>query len=200
MNAQAGPTSDEYGQTPASEAEAAEVAAELSAQAARIGELEAEVAKFKDQWIRAVAEADNIRKRSAKEIEDAGKYAATSFARDMVGVLENLQRAVAAATPEARAASEALRTLAEGVELTAKELLSVFEKQGIRRIDPAGQKFDHNLHQAVAQVESEQPAGNVAQVLQAGYTIHERLLRPAMVSVSKGMPEPPAHTSVDTIA
>lgn len=200
MNAQAELSPGEYGQIPASEAEATEVAAELSAQAARIGELEAEAAKFKDQWIRAVAEADNIRKRSAKEIEDAGKYATTSFARDMVGVLENLQRAMAAATPEARAASEALRTLVEGIDLTAKELLNLFEKQGIHRIDPAGQKFDHNLHQAVAQVESPQPVGHVVQVLQAGYTIHDRLLRPAMVSVSKGMPESPAHTTVDTIA
>lgn len=168
--------------------------------AALVQALEGEVAKFKDLWMRAAAETDNVRKRATKDLDEANKYATTSFARDMVSVLENLQRAMAAATPEARAANETLKTLAEGVELTAKELLGTFEKYGIHRFDPTGQKFDHNLHQAVAQIESTHPIGNVVQVLQAGYTIHDRLLRPAMVSVSKGMPEPPMHTSVDTLA
>lgn len=152
-----------------------------------IKKLEEEIAQLKDQRIRALAEADNIRKRAQREQEDMSKYAVTAFARDMVSVLENLNRATesVAAHPE-QGSEELLKTFAEGVDLTRRELLGIFEKFQIRRIDPQGQKFDHNFHQAVAQVEqADAEPGTVIQVVQAGYVIHDRLLRPAMVVVAK---------------
>jgi molecular chaperone GrpE len=163
----------------------------------RIAELEAEAAKYKDQWIRALAETDNIRKRAERDQQETGKYAVTAFARDMVSVLENLKRASENIPPEKRGEGELLRTLGEGVDLTLQELLGIFEKYGIRRIDPLGEKFDHNFHQAVVQVERGDIApGTVVQVVQAGYVIGDRLLRPAMVAVSKqGEPEKKVDTS-----
>ena len=153
---------------------------------AKIAELEAEAAKLRDSWVRAAAETDNIRKRSQRELEDTRKYAINGFATDMVSVLENLKRAAESIPADARANNELLKTLGEGVDLTLQELLGTFERYGIKRIDPIGQKFDHNLHQAVVQVEQAgiEP-GTVVQVVQAGYIIGERLLRPAMVAVSK---------------
>jgi molecular chaperone GrpE len=152
----------------------------------RIAALEEELAKARDQRLRAIAETDNIRKRAERDQTETSKYAITAFARDMVNVLENLKRASDNIPKEAVADDPLLQKLEEGVELTLKELLSIFERYGIRRIDPMGQKFDHNLHQAVAQVERDDVApGMVIQVVQAGYTINDRLLRPAMVAVSK---------------
>ena len=148
--------------------------------------LKEEAAKFRDQWIRAAAETENVRKRAERDREEMSKYAIASFARDMVSVLENLKRASESVPLEARASNDLLKTIGEGVDLTLQELLGIFERYHIKRIDPMGQKFDHNLHQAVVQVENTSvPAGTVIQVVQAGYTIHDRLLRPAMVAVSK---------------
>lgn len=153
---------------------------------ARIEQLEAELAKMRDQWVRAAAETENVRKRAERDVTEASKYAITAFARDMVNVLENLKRASESIPQENRGGNDLLKTLGEGVDLTLQELLNIFERFGIKRIDPAGQKFDHNLHQAVVQVERpDVPAGTVIQVVQAGYTIGDRLLRPAMVAVSK---------------
>jgi len=144
-----------------------------------------EIARLKDQYLRAMAETENVRARARRDIEDTTKYAATKFAREMVGIVENLQRASASITAEARAGSEVLKQVGDGLDMTLQELLSVFERNGIRRISPAGQKFDHNFHQAVAQVESaDVPPGNVLQVLQSGYLLHDRLLKPAMVTVA----------------
>lgn len=144
--------------------------------------------ELKDQLLRAVAEMENIRKRSERDVQDARKYAVTGFARDLVNVLENLQLALLNIPEADRKADAKLNTLAEGVEMTANELLRVFQQQGIQRISPQGEKFDHNFHQAVAQVEdSGKEAGTVVQVLQAGYVIHDRLLRPAMVTVAKAV-------------
>lgn len=152
----------------------------------RIAELEAEVAKFRDQWMRAAAETENVRKRAQRDQEDTARYATSSFARDMINVAENLKRALETIPPEARKEEGLLKTVAEGIDLTQRELLSVFEKYGIKRIDPEGQKFDHNLHQAVVQIERADVApGTVVQVVQAGYVQHDRLLRPAMVAVAK---------------
>ena len=157
---------------------------------ARIAALEEEVAKLKDNFVRAVAETDNVRKRSQRDLEENSKYAVTSFAKDMVSVLENLKRASESFTPEAVGENALLKTIAEGVELTLQELLGIFQKFGIARIDPMGQKFDHNLHQAVAQVEqADKESGTVIQVVQSGYMIADRLLRPAMVVVSKAAGE-----------
>lgn len=148
--------------------------------------LQEEVAALKDQLLRAVAETENLRKRHERDMQDTRKYAVTGFARDMVSVMENLQLALLNIPEEARKADEKLNTLAEGVEMTANELNRVFQNHGIMRVSPLGEKFDHNFHQAVAQVEdATKDPGTVTQVLQAGYIIHDRLLRPAMVTVAK---------------
>lgn len=161
-------------------------AAETAQDADASSPLVQENAELKDQLLRTVAEMENLRKRTERDIQDARKYAVTNFARDLVNVLENLQLALLNIPAEARANDEKLATLAEGVEMTANELMRVFEAQGIVRIAPQGEKFDHNFHQAIAQVEdtSKEP-GTIVQVLQAGYIIHDRLLRPAMVTVAK---------------
>ena len=146
---------------------------------------DAEIAALKDQSLRALAEVENIRRRAEREQADTSKYAVSKFAGDLVSVLENLMRATSSITEEQRESSPVFKNLAVGVEMTQQELLSIFEKYGIRRIDPLGQKFDHQLHQAVAQIASaDAEAGTVVQVLQAGYVIHDRLLRPAMVGVA----------------
>lgn len=154
---------------------------------ARVAELEAEVTKFKDQALRALAEAENTRRRAQREIEDNNKYAVSNMARDVLPVADNLRRALDGISAETRQADERLDKFATGVELTERELVSALERHHIKRVDPLGQPFDHNFHQAVMQVEApDKPAGTVVQVLQSGYTIHDRLLRPAMVAVAKG--------------
>lgn len=146
---------------------------------------DAEIATLKDQSLRALAEVENIRRRAEREQADTAKYATSKFAGDLVGVLENLQRALDYVSDEQKEASPMLKNLAIGVEMTLKELLGAFEKHGIKRIDPLGQKFDHQFHQAVAQINTpDAEEGTIVQVLQAGYVIHDRLLRPAMVGVA----------------
>jgi molecular chaperone GrpE len=168
---------------------------------ARIAELEAEVAKLKDQALRALAEQENTRRRAQRDVEENSKFAVSNFARDVLPVGDNLRRALETISPEARAADPALAKFAEGVELTERELLNVLERFGIKRIDPVGQPFDHNLHQAMMQVDNaNQPPGTVVQVFQPGYTIHGRLLRPAMVTVAKGSSAGTPGAKVDTTA
>lgn len=163
-----------------------------------IQQLEAEVAALRDQRMRALAETDNVRKRAQRDLEETARYAISAFAKDMVSVLENLKRASESVHTH-KGNDEIVKTVSEGIDLTLKELLSIFEKYGIKRIDPMGQKFDHNLHQAVVQVDRDDvPPGTVVEVVQAGYVIHDRLLRPAMVAVSK--PPPDAPKKVDTTA
>jgi molecular chaperone GrpE len=153
---------------------------------AKIEALQTENAALKDKVLRAVAETDNVRKRAQRDQEETARYANSGFARDLVNVAENLKRALENLTPEKRAQNELLHSLGTGVEMTLSELLSIFERNGIRRIDPMGEKFDHNFHQAVAQLDvPDTEAGTVVQVLQAGYAMHDRLLRPAMVGVAK---------------
>jgi molecular chaperone GrpE len=172
--------------------------AQAAGEPSRLEVLEGENAKLRDQLLRAVAETENVRKRAERDREETSKYAISKFAGDMVSVLENLKRASESISPEARAASEQLANLGAGVDLTLQELLSTFERYGIVRVDPMGQKFDHNLHQAVAQVErTDVENGTVIQVVQAGYVIADRLLRPAMVAVSKA---PSDVKKVDTTA
>lgn len=149
-------------------------------------QLQSELAAAKDQVIRAAAEVDNMRKRTAREVEDAKKFAVTGFAKELVNVLDNLHRALESVPAEAVEENASLKSLSVGVEMTLKSLENAFEKYSITRIDPMGEKFDHNLHQALVQVEdSDAEAGTVVQVMQAGYVIHGRLLRPAMVGVAK---------------
>ncbi len=166
---------------------------------ARIAELEAELARTKDALLRAHAEMENLRKRSARELEDARRYAVTSFARDLLEVSDNLGRAVAHIPPEIREKEEWASNLATGVEMTEKALLSVFEKHDIRRVEPEkGEKFDHQRHQAMFEVPTEShPPGTIAEVMAIGYVIGDRLLRPAMVGVAKAPAEPQPSEPVD---
>lgn len=163
--------------------------AAIAALQALLTEKDKEFAALKDQSLRALAEAENTRRRAEREVADMSKYAVAGFARDLVGVIENLQRATESIPAELKEAQPAVANLATGVDMTRQELLKVFERHGIKRIDPIGQKFDHNFHQAVAQVEADAEPGTVVQVLQAGYIIHDRLLRPAMVAVAAGSPK-----------
>jgi len=153
--------------------------------------LEAQVAELRDKFLRAAAEAENVRKRAEREIADERAYGISAFARDVLGVADNLARVLDAIGPDARASAEgALKALIEGVELTERELQKILAKNGIRRLDPKGEKFDPHFHQAVFEVpDPERPAGVVAEVVQPGYAIGERVLRPAMVGVSKGGPK-----------
>jgi molecular chaperone GrpE len=160
--------------------------------------LNAEIASLKDKLLRAVAETDNVRKRAQRDVEETSKYAVTPLAKDLVNVCENLNRALECIPADQRDANPLLKSLGDGVEMTLKELLAIFQRNGIRRIEPLGEKFDHNFHQAVMQVQSpDHEAGTVVQVLQAGYVIHDRLLRPAMVGVAK---QGEAPKKVDTSA
>jgi molecular chaperone GrpE len=157
---------------------------------ARLAALEAELAEYKDRLLRALAETENTRRRAQREREDALKYAITGFAKDLLSASDNLRRALDS-LPESEARDERTRSLLAGVAATERELLSVFERHGIRRIDPQAEPFDHNFHQAIFEAERvDQPAGTIVEVLQPGYLLHERLLRPAMVGVAKGGPKP----------
>jgi molecular chaperone GrpE len=161
--------------------------AEISPEA-RAAVLEAELAEYKDRLLRALAEAENTRRRAQREREDASKYAISGLAKDLLSVADNLRRALDS-LPEAEARDERTRGLLAGVAATERELSSVFERHGIRRIDPQSERFDHNFHQAIFEAErADQPPGTVVEVLQPGYVLHDRLLRPAMVGVAK----PPA--------
>ena len=164
-----------------------EGAGELASAQDRIAELEAQLAEMKDQFLRARAETENVRRRGEKEREDALSYGSTNFARDMLSVADNLRRALDTLPAEALAKYETLKGLAVGVELTEKELHNTLERHGVAAIAAEGQKFDHNLHQAMMEVPgTEHPHGTVVQVLQVGYTIKDRLLRPSMVGIAKG--------------
>jgi molecular chaperone GrpE len=163
-----------------------------------------EAAQLKDQLLRALAEAENVRRRAQREREDAAKYAIANFARDVLQVSDNLHRALEAIPAAALAADEALRNLHEGVSATERQLDAALERQQVKRVWPMGEKFDANLHQAMFEVPTaDQAPGTVVQVMQAGYLIHDRLLRPALVGVAKQPTgdAPPAGTGkVDTIA
>jgi molecular chaperone GrpE len=148
----------------------------------------AQVAELKDRLLRALAENENVIRRARREREDTAKYAAAGFARDMLTVADNLGRAIAA-VPETLRADETAKALIEGVELTEKELLAALERHGVRRIAPMGEKFNHDLHEALFEVPTDRAAaGTVVQVMEDGYVIHDRLLRAARVGVARALP------------
>lgn len=156
----------------------------------------AELASAKEQLLRAMAEVENVRRRGQKEREDATRYAVSGFAKDMLDVADNLRRALEAMAKVE--ASEALTALIGGVEATERQLLAAFDRHGIKKINPIGEAFDPNFHRAMMEVEDpKHSAGSVVQVLQPGYVIFDRLLREALVAVSKAAPEAP---KVDTTA
>jgi molecular chaperone GrpE len=157
---------------------------------ARLAELEAQLEEAKKERLLALAEAENAGRRADKRIADNSKYAVSNIAKALLQVADNLGRALLAAPSDVRAGNEALKNLATGVELTEKELLTVLENNGVKRINSLNQPFDANFHNAIQEVENTGvPSGTVVQVFQEGYMIHERLLRPAMVVVSKGGPK-----------
>ena len=157
--------------------------------------LKAENAELRDRFLRLAAEMDNLRRRTERELKDAKAYAVTAFARDMLSVSDNLRRALEALPDEARAAADTgLSALVEGVEMTERGMLSTLERHGVRRIDAEGQKFDPNFHQAMFEIpNADMPNNTVVQVVQAGYAIGDRVLRPAMVGVAKGGPKAEAN-------
>lgn len=164
-----------------------------------MAELAREVAEYKDKLLRTLAEMENLRKRTEREVADARLYGNASFARDVLQVADNMHRALAAIDPSLREAADSKgKALVEGVELTERELLKVLEKHGVKKFSPAGEKFDPNFHQAMYEVESaELPPGRVAQVIQAGYILGERVLRPALVAVVKAAPKAPPASAND---
>lgn len=179
--------SEETQASPETTAEAApETAAETPEQ--RIAKLEALLAQAHDERLRALAEAENTRRRSEKQIADSRTFAIDRFARDLLPVADTLSRALAAVPEDARTGESAIRTLFDGVEMTERTLLEAFERHGLKRIGVKGETFDPNLHQAVAQIPSDAPTGAVAEVFQQGFALSERTLRPAMVAVSLGGP------------
>lgn len=160
--------------------------------AERLASLESELGDVKDKLLRALAETENVRRRAQREREDATRYGAANFARDLLTVADNLHRALEHAPP-AEAQDEAARNWIAGVAATERELLAALERHGVKKIEPRiGDRFDHNQHEAMFEVEaSGQPAGSIVQVLQPGYMIFDRLLRAAMVGVAKaGTAEP----------
>lgn len=176
-------------QQPTSPATEAQPAADAAAPAvSETDKLKAEVADLKDKLLRALADTENLRRRSEREREDTMKYAAGKFAGDIVTVADNLRRAIES-VPAADASNEMVKTLIAGVEATERELLGIFGRHGIARIEAVGAKFDANLHEALFEIpDPSKPNGTVMQEVSSGWTIHGRLLRAAKVGVSKGGP------------
>jgi molecular chaperone GrpE len=153
--------------------------------------LNAENSQLKDRVLRTLAEMENLRRRTEREVADAKTYGVTSFARDMLSVVDNLARALEHLPAEARTnADPYLQSMIEGVELTARDLEAALGRHGVKKLEPKGQKFDPNFHQAIFEAPDQTvPAGTVSQVVQSGWTIGDRVLRPAMVGISKGGPK-----------
>ena len=153
--------------------------------------LNAENSQLKDRVLRTLAEMENLRRRTEREVSDAKTYGVTSFARDMLTVVDNLARALEHLPAEVRASADpAIQSVIEGVELTARDLEAALSRHGVKKLDPKGQKFDPNFHQAIFEAPDETvPSGTVSQVVQSGWTIGDRVLRPAMVGISKGGPK-----------
>ena len=160
-----------------------------------VADAKREAAEYKDRLLRTLAEMENLRKRTEREVADARIYGIASFAREVLAVADNMHRALGAIGSELREHGEAkVKSLIEGVELTERELMKALEKSGVRMFSPAGEKFDPNVHQAMFEMETQDvPPGHVAQVIQAGYMIGDRVLRPAMVAVAKASKQPPAN-------
>jgi molecular chaperone GrpE len=162
--------------------------------------LNGEVADLKDKLLRTLADMENLRRRTEREVKDAGTYAVTRFARDMLQVADNLRSAIQAAGEEARTEGSPAKPILDGVEITERGLLQTLERHGVKPIEAMGAKFDPNLHQAMYEVPNpEVPSGTVVQVMQEGFMIADRVLRPSLVGVAKGGPKP-GHNGVDVQA
>jgi molecular chaperone GrpE len=158
-----------------------------SPDAARIADLEKKLAEANDKTLRALAEAENTRRRGERERQDTAKFAVSSFARDLLSVADNLRRALTAIPADAREGNEQLKMIYAGVESTERALLQIFERNGIKKIDPTGEMFNPNFHEVIFETEAAGVVpGTIMQVIEPGYLIHDRLLRPARVGVAKG--------------
>ena len=178
------PESSDAGDVNAAAAQTSD--AETGAQSDPLTAMTAERDALKDQLLRALADTENMRRRSEREAETARKYGHTQFARDLVGAIDNLARALASAPEDKSSLDESVQSLLTGIELSWTEIQSAIEKHGVRQINPLGEKFDYNFHQAMFEVPTnDQPPGMVLEVVQHGYALYDRLLRPAMVGVSK---------------
>jgi molecular chaperone GrpE len=162
--------------------------------AAELEKARADAAALKDQLLRALAEAENTRRRAQRDREEAARYAAAPLARDILPVADNLARALAAVPAEALAKDEALKNLVEGIAATERQLQSALERHNVKTVEALGEKFDGNWHQAMYEMPGDgKPAGTIVQVLQKGYMLHDRLLRPALVGVAKAEPQKTEH-------
>jgi len=172
-------------------ANGADTEAAAAPQADPVAVLEAEKADLKDKLLRLMADMENLRRRTEREVADARTYAVANFARDMLNVADNVRRAIESVPEEAKASAEgAFKGLIDGIDLTERDLLKTLERHGVKKLDPQGQKFDPNVHQAMFEVPNpDVPNGTVVQVVQSGYVIGDRVLRPALVGVAKGGPK-----------
>ncbi|WP_343564440.1 nucleotide exchange factor GrpE [Kiloniella sp. b19] len=178
--------------------EGGEAAADITAV---IAALEAEKADMKDQMLRTMAEMENLRARTKREKEDAARYAPQKLVVDLLEVMDNLQRAVQSVPADAVAESEQLKTLLDGVTMTSRSMIQAFEKHGIKEVEALGLRLDPHQHEALFEVpDPNTPEGTVVQVMQPGFKLHDRLLRPARVGIAKGGPSQPAPEKVDTSA
>ena len=151
--------------------------------------LNEEISDLKDQRLRAIAELENFRKRAEKDQSDALKYGVTNFAKEIINIKDNIERAQSSISDEVKT-NEAVKSVVEGLDLIAQATVSTFEKIGIKKVESINQKFDHNLHQAMMEIEKDEiEPGTIVQEILPGYTLHDRLLRPAMVGVSKNTQE-----------
>jgi len=183
---------EEIGEAPAAPETSAQAGTDPGVEARdEIEAMIAENADMRDRLLRTMADMENLRKRTEREKSDTARYAISSFARDVLTVGDNLRRTVEHVPADAAAQDPALKSFLEGIELTERELLNVLERHGVTRIDPLGARFDPNFHQAMYEVEKKDvPEGTVVDVMQGGYMIGERCLRPALVAVAKGGPKP----------
>ncbi len=179
---------NDAGMQSAANGEAMSEAGPIEAKTDPVATLEGEKADLRDKLLRALADVENLRRRMEREVADARSYAVTNFARDMLTVADNVRRALESLPEDARDAAEgALTALIDGIELTERDLLKTLERHGVKQLDPLGQKFDPNFHQAMFEVPNPDAAsGTVVQVAQSGYSIGGRVLRPALVGVAKG--------------
>jgi|TARA_X000000950_G_scaffold260703_1_gene330298 molecular chaperone GrpE len=198
--AQAAADSDQAGESPPFDIDSVLDAPDPAGADNTFEALVSERDSLKDQLLRALADVENMRRRTEREIETARKYSHTGFARDLVGAIDNLARAIdAAPAADDEAVGESVNALITGLEMSWTEIQSTMERHGIRRISPLGEKFDYNFHQAMFEMpHPDQPPGTVVEVVQHGYVLHDRLLRPAMVGVAKAAdPAPDAEMPAD---
>jgi molecular chaperone GrpE len=197
-------TTTPNGEAPAQDAPGAQPGQDTSPEAELdpVAALEAEKADLKDKLLRTLADFENLRRRTERELADARTYAVTNFARDMLTVADNVRRALESVPADARVGEAGpLQALIEGIELTERDLLKTLERFGVKKLDPEGQRFDPNLHQAMFEVPNpDVPNGTVVQVVQSGYVIGDRVLRPALVGVAKGGPKGPANGNSESQA